>query len=254
MSSKAIFRLSLFVTGLFIFALSLKTSLAQTDRNNTVEKVENLKKQADSVYGTSHELVNGEIYYQSNLYAKGNPFFLSNDWLEGSVLINGTEYKNVFLKYNIETDQLILRPTLKNGMSTAIVLNSSFVESFLLADNLFINSEPFGSKELKSVFVNQIYNGSFSFLASYKVIFISDYKEKTPYGKYSDMAKSYFIYDKGELIKIASKKALFGYFETYKKDIKKFMKKEKIRYKKANPSQWKGLMKFIDDLINTSSK
>lgn len=245
------FRIVISVLGLVFFVLISISSFAQTELKNDIEL---LKKKADSTYGSSHELVNGELYYQSNLYAKGTPFYLSNDWIKGSVLINGTEHLDVFLKYNIETDQLILRPVLKNGMSTAIVLNSSFVDSFFLLDNYFVNSEYFGLNELKSTFVNEIYKGNFSFLASYKVIFVTDYNEKTPYGKYTDLSKSYFIYKDGNVTKIASKKALTQYFEVYKKDVKKLMKKEKIRYKKAKPGQWNSLMKSIDELISASAK
>ena len=248
---RSIFRIVISVLGLVFFTLIQKSSIAQTEQTINFES---LKKTADSVYGSSHELVNGELYYQSNLYAKGSPFYRSNDWLKGSVSINGTKHQNVFLKYNIETDQLILRPSLKNGMSTAIVLNTPFVESFYLLNNLFINSEQYKSKELKSAFVQEIYKGDFSFLASYKVLFITDYNDKSPYGRYSDVSKNYFIFQNGNVTKIASKKALTEYFEANKKDVRKLIKKEKIRFKKANPGQWRSLMKSIDELISTSAK
>ena len=134
------------------------------------------------------------------------------------------------------------------------VLNAPFVESFKLKDHLFINTRSFASEKLKSTFANEVYKGSFSFLASYKVVFVNDYNVKTPYGKYSDITSSYFIYTGNGIVKISSKKALLDYFEPYKKEIKIYMKKDKMRFNKANSKQWQGLMKIIDDLITAYAK
>jgi len=244
----ALFLIIAFIT------LFLKSSFAQTSDEKSTEAVQKLIHESDSVYGSHHELVNGEIYYQSNLYAEGNPFYLSDDWVTGSVVVNGKTHENVSLKYNIVTDQLILRPTIKNGMSTIIVLNTPFVESFSLADNHFENAENLGSSIIKSNFVHDIYSDSFRFLATYKVNFVKEYNEKTPYGKYSRVISSYFILDNGSITKITSKKALSQYFEPYKKEIKKHMKKMKFRFKKANAMQWKELMSFIDGLTKKSQE
>jgi len=239
---------------LLMVILSSKICFSQSSDLKTTKAVENLIHESDSVYGSHHELVNGEIYYQPNLYAEGNPFFLSDDWVIGSVMINGKEHNNVSLKYNIATDQLILRSTLKNGMSTVIVLNPPFVESFTMADNHFENAENLGSSVIKSNFVHDIYSGSFRFLATYKVIFVKEYNEKTPYGKFSRVIRTYFILDKDSVTKISTKKGLTQYFEPDKKEIKKHMKKMKFRFKKANAMQWNELMSFIDALIKTSQE
>lgn len=238
---------------LFLFVIS-NVSRAQTTTQHTLKGIEKLIQQADSAYGSHHELVNGKLYYRANLYALGTPFYLSDDWVDGTVWINGKQYNKVALKYNIETDQLIMRPTIKNGMTMAIVLNSPFVEAFTLKDHLFVNADGFKSEDLKSEFINVVYKGTFEFLATYRVTFVTDYNTKTPYGRYSAISNSYFIYAGEDLVKIPSKKVLLDYFEAYKKEIRKFMKKKKMRFNKANSGQWNGLMKSIDELITASVK
>lgn len=207
-----------------------------------------LKALSDSVYGSDNELVNGEIYYQKSLYADGTPFYLGDEWLKGSVKVNGKIHDNLFLKYNIETDQLILKASTKNGTTNAIVLNAPFIDYFYLRDNLFENSTHLENIELKSQYFHKIYEGDFIFLAIYKKTFVNDYNVKTPYGKYSNLTANHYILDSGGLVKISSKKSILAYSEGKEKDIKKYLKSERVKFKKMNDSQWHDLMEYIDNL------
>ena len=203
---------------------------------------------ADSILGADDELINGVIYIQENLFASGHPFFLNPEWKEGSVTVNGEKHDGLFLKYNINTDELILRAERKRGGTPVITLNNEFIDNFYMGDRYYVNSMSFEVKGIQTDFVEQVYLGSFTFYVSYSKLFKNDYNNKTPYGSYAKTTASYFLLQNSIITNIASKKALFNYFEPYKKDIKKFMKRNKIKYKKTSSGQLRDLMQYCDQL------
>lgn len=210
--------------------------------------VKALVSQTDSLLGADDELINGKIYIQENLLADGSPFFLNSEWMKGGVMVNGIKHNALFLKYNIYTDELILKAERKRGEGASVIsLNNEFVESFNLDDRLFVNSMNFKVKGIQTDFVELLYEGSFMFFVSYSKSYNNDYNLKTPYGSYGKTATSYFILQNGKLNYISSKKALFNYFEPFKKQIKKFMKKYKIKYAKASYEQLHNLMQYCDN-------
>jgi len=224
---------------------------AQEDNDKTTKAINELKRLSDSVYGSHHELMNGKFYYQKNLYALGTPFYVSDDWIDGAVNVNHLIHYNLKLKYNVVTDQLILKATQRTGKSSPIVLNTAFVESFHLGTIYFVNTDRFPKGIVKSNFASKIYTGKISLFATYKKNFISDYNTKSPHGKFSNLIINYFIYENEELTKISSKKAFLLYFQPYDKEIKKYMKKMKFKFKKADTHQWFALMEYCESFTTT---
>ena len=221
---------------------------AQENAPDISGDLQSLVLQADSLLGADDELVNGKIYIQKNLLAEGHPFFLTNAWQEASIIINGKLHDGLYLKYDIHADALVLKAERKRGGASVISLNNEFVASFYLKDRYFINAMNFDVKGIETDFVEPLYQGSFVFFVSYKKAYNNDYNTKTPYGSYGKTTTSYFIMEDQQLSYISSKKAMLKYFEPHKKKIKKFMKKNKIKYSKASSGQLHNLMQYCDDL------
>lgn len=253
MTKKSTHKAILSILSLTFILLQSLIVFPQSD-DDIMKAMDSIKHKSDSVYGLDFELVNGPIYYQKNLFALGDPFFGSSDWFDGQVRINGILHTGLKLKYNIELDQLIMLVTLKSGLATTIIMNEKHVVSFSLEQQHFISTSSITANDIKAVYVHEIYQGSFTLLASYKKNFINDYNTKTPYGKYSDRQSTYFIEENGVVTKIGNKKTLLTYFESVKKEISKYMKKNGFKFKKANSRQWHSLMLYCDELINSSSQ
>ncbi|HHL57525.1 MAG TPA: hypothetical protein ENJ14_01130 [Bacteroidetes bacterium] len=226
---------------LLIFLLPFESS-AQEDR------VRMLKARADSILGADDELVNGTIYLQEHLMANNHPFFLYSDWYFGNITVNGDLFKGVFLKYDIYSDKLILKAARHRGGTVVISLNNEFVDNFRLGDRYFVNATDFRVKGLQTDFVELLYHGNFDFFVGYVKLFNSNYSSKAPYGYYGKTISFYYILQDGRLTRINAKKSLLGYFEPYKKEIKRFMKKNKIKYGKASYTQLHALMHYCDNL------
>lgn len=237
---------SLAVIWAFIFFLT--TEVKAQEEPTTKHYLNEIVMHTDSLLGADDELVNGKIYIQENLLAAGHPFFQSAHWQTGNVTINGKVYDGLFLKYDIQSDELILKAERKRGGATVVSLNNEFVEEFIIEDRHFVNSMGFDVKGIQTDFVELLHSGSFIFFVSYTKSYNNDYNTKTPYGSYGKTTTSYFIFQDHQLSYISSKKALLKFFEPFKKKIKKFMKKNKIKYSKASYGQLQHLMQYCDDL------
>jgi len=237
------------LTIFWVFVISFSfEAIAQDNDPDITGNLRSIILHTDSLLGADDELVNGKIYIQKNLLAEGHPFFLTNAWQEAAIIINGKLHDGLFLKYDIHADELVLKAERKRGGASVIALNNEFVESFYLKDRHFINSMGFDVKGIDTDFVEPLYQGSFIFFVSYKKSYNNDYNTKTPYGSYGKTTTSYFMLQDHQLSYISSKKAMLKYFEPYKKKIKRFMKKNKIKYSKASFGQLHNLMQYCDEL------
>lgn len=233
----------------WILFFSMPVGVKAQEEPFNIHNLNSLIKHTDSILGADDELVNGKIYVQENLLADGYPFFLTQDWLEGNVVVNGKKHTGLFLKYNLYTDELVMKAERKRGEGASVIsLNNEFVESFNLENRHFVNSINFKVKGIQTDFVELLYEGRFVFFVSYSKSFNNDYNTKTPFGNYGKTSTSYFMLREETLNYISSKNALYKHFEPVKKKIKKFMKKNKIKYAKATYEQLHSLMQYCDEL------
>ncbi len=236
---------------LILFALLIHSTAFSQQSQHLDLAMDSLVALSDSAYGLDTELVNGPIYYQKNLYAQGTPFYGSSEWKTGSVTVNGRSHPGNLLKYNIETDKLILLASLRSGLSTSIILDPEHVEEFYLGNQHFIPAEDISNEMIRTDYVHEVYSGNIILVASYRKNFINDYNTKTPYGKYSDRQSTYFISLGGTVTRINNKKNLLSLFEAHKREIHRYMKQQKFKFRKADSLQWHDLMAFCDNLENS---
>ena len=101
---------------------------------------------------------------------------------------------------------------------------------------------------MRTAFVHEVYKGQVSLLASYRKNFVNDYNAKTPYGKYSDQLSAYYIDVGGTVTRISSNNSVLALFEPHRKEIQRYMKQRKFKFRKAGMPAWRDLMTFIDKL------
>ena len=215
---------------------------------------ESLLQFTDNVLGSDDELYNGVIYYQSNLGSNGHPYYKNDNWQPSSVTINGKLHRGQFAKYNIVTDDLIVILTQKGGSTYPTIISSSFVDQFNLGEHHFVNKKTLNIPDEKMAFLEIIYEGSFSFFASYQKEFLKIYNSKNPHGKYSQTKTNYYIRDAKGVQHMTSVNLLRKYLEIDKKAMKSFLKKNNIKYKYASPGELNQFLQYCDELKSTSIK
>jgi len=202
------------------------------------------------LYGTSDELINGKFYLPEHPLAKGSPFYKSQARLNGTIFIKGNEYPKQVFGYNIAEEKVILSAFQKNGTRIEVEMDETIIDSMAIENTFFVNGAVKIIPGFDKGFIEIIYKGGFLFIEKHKKNFVSQYSSSSPNGFYTnDQAEYYLIFDTIP-IKINSKKSILKEFESNQKEIKKYMKSVKFKFKKANQQQWVGLLNYCDNLAS----
>ncbi len=213
-----------------------------------------LKKLIDSTnsfYGASDLLNLGEIYRPEHVYARGHPYFVTDEYAPASITVSNTSFENVQARYNIEMDKLIIKARTHTGLIVNMITKEDWVSSFMINNHFFLNlTKIYPGKDVQG-YCEQVYKGEKTFFIKYKKKFIDYYDDNTPLGFFSVLKIEKYIYDKGAFIPVDTKKAFLKQYSD-KKSINKFMKTNKIKYSKASSDQLKMLMQFCNGLSKSN--
>ncbi|NOX47149.1 MAG: hypothetical protein GXO89_09255, partial [Chlorobi bacterium] len=135
-----------------------------------------------------------------------------------------------------------------NKEEVLLVLNTDFIEAFYFGEHHFVNAAKYFPKDKFKGFLEQVYDGGFKVLIRHQKSFVSQYTANTPHGFYSGTKSMIYVFEKGRPIKLPVKKNMLAYFSGHKKEINKFLRKNKIKYKKATANQLSQLFTYCDDI------
>ncbi len=198
----------------------------------------------DSLYGSNDMLIRGKYYTHKSMRAVGHPYFLSARFEPAVVYIQKHRFRNVQLQYNIEDDIFILTSKLQSGQPAFMELNRS-VDSIDFMGSRFVSAHKLGVKGLDAGYYEQITTDNFLFLIKYyKNAEVVHLQPK----KYSKIFRHYYILENGEWIKVSSKKSFTSYFGVHKSTIRKYFRKNNIKYKTCNRKELIGLIKYSNEL------
>ena len=236
----------------FFLVILIFTTLFGQGQNEKQNQINNLIDYTNYVYGTNDILVNGLVYMPLHLNAEGHPFFMEGDWENGKIYIKGRVFNDIELKYDIEIDRVILKAEVRAG-TYEVLVNDAFVDSCIINNRMLINSNNiFKDNPEFTGYFELVYEGNFLFLVKHQKTFISEYSENNQFGLYSDPTSEYILLKGDKINKIYSKKALLKYFKPNKRLIKRFLKKNKIKYKKINSNELFNLLKYCDTISSVN--
>ena len=196
--------------------------------------------------GCSDLLVNGPLYFQANRQANGSPYLFNEEFEDGVVYTGETEFKNSSLNYDISVQELLLLITTSNDSRVVISLSDALIDSFMFSKYLFVNPVKIGLTS-DFTYLHKINNGKFTMYIGYQKDFINRFNNTNPYGKYGSSKRSIVITDNQKINNISSKKTLLRLFPSISKDLLIFLRKNKIKLRKASSDQLAYLMEFIND-------
>ena len=231
---------------IIIVLFSYLSVFAQEQNNDIIKSLDKIIEFTEFVYGSDDILLNGQHYTLKNKDAKGHPFFGDGKWSKETLIVKGKVFVDVELIYDVEADKLILNAKYNENTFIKIELSDEVIDSFNIQSHHFINSRQFLSDPGELIYFEQIYNGDFFFLIKHKKILNNAYYDTPPFGRFSDMQSVYYIYEDGKMKRLISKRSFLEYFKENKKEIRKYMRKNKIRYKKASLEELRALVKYCD--------
>lgn len=199
----------------------------------------------DSVYGLNPNLYNGQ-HNPNNIPAniKGHAFFKEKDYRNGTVTLNGKIFKNTLLNYDVYNQDILMSYTDKYGSESILKLSNLNIESFSILDKKF---EVFGDQ-------NKIYQsiGDGKIKVFYAWMKIIQFKSTNDYRNYrfSKLIQTRYIFQNNKLCSYKNNRSFLKCFdEKLRLEVKAYMKKNKIKVKKASDNTIYDLLTYCNSLI-----
>lgn len=191
-------------------------------------------------------LQTGELKNTSRKAQRSHPYYKSTFWVLGEVNYRGQNFKKIPLLYDIEADQLVTRNSGDLRYSSQpIQLNKTQISSFTIGETRF----EFLTEKIE-LFENSFFeimyrSQSMELLAKrLKQVEI----ESDGVDSYKELNR-YYIRINGQVHRIYRKSSIIRQFPQHKKEIRAFIRKNRIEILKPDTDeQLKTLIKYCDEL------
>lgn len=219
-----------------VFLLFFSGNLISQETRNTF----------DQVYGPDQKLCNGKKYgYLSPQGTKRDQYLLSPRFSPGRVTLRGKDYEGVSLNYDIYNQQLLLQYHDEGGALYTIEVSQAWLSGFSLGEWNFEFLDPDGTPRFYQVLGD---GGVRVLYYWYKTLNLNTAVGSTNYIFSPAVRDSYLIID-GELIRFRKKQSFIRPFEpAVRSEIKSYLRKNKIRVKRASNEKMSDLLSFINGL------
>jgi hypothetical protein len=202
-----------------------------------------LKKQ--DTLAENHLLFNGRVWRNLYLRVKENQFLFSREHLPGSVTMNGEEFKNVRIRYDIYNDE-ILTPFQSGGI---LQLNKEMVDSFSIlfqSKTYHFTRIPEDSLNGLKGYVNVIYKGKSALYVKY-LKKIDHLPAEGEYDQFYQVSRIYFVKDNTVHL-ITGKRDLMKVLYEDKVLIKNYIKENKLYISQKNPESFVPVIRYFDTI------
>lgn len=155
----------------------------------------------------------------------GVPYFLSDDWMEGSIIYNQQFYTQVDLLFDVVNNKIITHPY-NSGIKIELVYDK--VNRFTMGDHVFVRLQNFSDT---TNFYEQLAEGRSGLYALRKKNLSRQIVSGKVIQSFTDKS-TYYITFNGKLVPIKRRSDLFKTYPEYKVRIKQQLTEKRIRFKR----------------------
>jgi hypothetical protein len=183
---------------------------------------------AEAVYNRAMEgnfhIYNGSQYAAYQSQKDEHPYFLSDDWANGSILYDGEWFHNMPMLFDIEKNQVIVSYYFKG---IKMQLNSQRVAEFEFQGHRFINYKPIDSIGIGGGFYEVLYTGKTKILALHSKKFIEEISGTDLTLRFKETTQ-YFLFHNNRFVKTGTKQAVLAALNSRKKELKAYMRRNRL--------------------------
>lgn len=196
----------------------------------------------------NQSLYTGKMWTNKYHRIIGDHFLFSNYFLPGTVSTNGKTFKNLLIRYDIYSDEIMI-PVNREGI---VQLNKEMIDSFSInfenKVHKFIKIQEDtlnGFKDFKG-FVYVLYNRKSAFYIKYKKIISTNITDKSD-GEFIQTHKIYLVKDK-IVHPITTKNDLYKALNEDNVQIRNYLKSNKLKVSKNRPESFIPVIRFYDSI------
>lgn len=176
-----------------------------------------------------------------------HPYY-SNQWQRGSLIYNGKSYQTEPLKYNIETDKLILMH-LSSLMVNGIALDEHFIREFSFSNKTFRyyrNLQTLKGRKLKDGYYEVVFDGRLKFLIKWEKA------QTTREGSVSiiyNTSENMYLLKENKMIGLNSMSGLIHQLDkSHRDELKRFVRDNLLKISSSNYSSASKVLSFYENL------
>ncbi|MFM9837394.1 MAG: hypothetical protein ACKVOQ_03965 [Cyclobacteriaceae bacterium] len=232
------FFLVLLASLVFLSVTFSQNPLKDTAQISAIESAKEIYTQTMKGQG---QFYNGGDYIDYQQIEDEHPYFLSNNWIVGSIHYDGEIYENVGLLYNTLTDNVIVE---YYHSSTMIQLVKEKLLYFTVYGQTFFNIQ---NNALQSGFYERLCNGKVKVFAKRFKVF----QKKTSFANQQSFEEKskYYIFKNGIYHAVKSKNSVLSVTGDQKKEVKQFLNKNGLQFGKSREMSIIKAVEFYNNLI-----
>lgn len=196
--------------------------------------------------GTDKRYINGFLYAETFPGTMGHPFFQSEAWYQCDLSMDGRQYEDLTLRYDLYRDQVLYNHIHPEG-SFIIVLNRELIENFV------IDGHRFRKLPAPGHITSGMKEGYYEVLAEGKASFYVKWQKRLSdpgpdlRGEFNQIAE-WYIRNNGEFKRVSGKSGLIKVLEDHKKEIKDFINKNRIVVKPGTEIEIRRIIDYYNRL------
>lgn len=199
------------------------------------------------LYGPDQNLVSGVRYYNLHARYDGHKYFEEDRFTPGKLFLHRGTYPDVNLKYDLYEQQVILQVNVGNRSYNEIIVTDSRLEGFEMNGKTF-RKEYFPDKD---TLIFQVIGTDppYCLIHWSKEVIPNSTGPQSVY-EFSKMKRKTFVRTDSALIPYRGSSSFAKAFPDHRSQVKSYLRKNKIRIRKASDQELEGLLDYCRSLLN----
>ncbi len=227
---------------LLILALLIGESHAQTDSKILSAAYDNSKDAYFRALGPELGLYNGVSYKEfiQHNNDEGQPYFETDQWVEGEIYYNGMRYENVPLLYDVVNDKVVI------DHSGKLELISEKVKYFILNGHRFFRlTIPNTNSLIRTGFFELLYDGQSKLYAKWQKKRVEVIEVRDIQARYEDQNRIY-IKKENKFHVVKTKSSVLQVLEDKKAILQRYCKENHLKFKDHRIESIAKMMAFYE--------
>lgn len=218
-----------FVAFLLLMPCMLRAQQNYAD-SSLLSKLHDTRIAYDKERGNQSAVYNGLQHYPYSATIEGIAYYPVDEWKKGSVVYSDIPYEDVFMKYDVVTDQVIVTPNYDGGLF--IALFSPRVKEFSFGGMRFVRlTKAMTGGALSEGFYQELTKGK---VTAYERIqkFIEEKVDITGINRWFEQKTRFYMLKDGKYKPIRNKNDLTNLLKEHKREVTQALNRLNLKYRK----------------------
>jgi len=219
-------------------------------QNPDPKVIDQLNAYFDQAYGLDQKLISGVQYYNKYSRALGNEFLDSDEFVKGRLVINGMEYNDVNIRYDIYNQRINHQFNYTSSTVNTVILEKYKIDEFEMNDMIF---RKIFFPESDTSFFQIVAEGKISCLYYWYKNLTLQTSLRNVYEFSEPRRKCYLLID-STIFRYKGKETFLKVFPESKSEVRKYLSQNKIRLRHAPDPIVAKLINYCNSLPVTEDK